>query len=179
MKKVVAVVVLLGTTSLSAQVSPSFHQEEHALNSGGHPGQGVHLTSPAFRMTLGAVGDAVPSPAGTSAPFVLTSGLTALFPPPGEVQNLRFSSDATILWDAGRTAGVYNLYQGPIGPSFDPAYGSCRSGGLPTTVASVPEVPPIGAGFFFLVTEENRLEEEGTKGFDSNGAPRPNPAPCP
>ena len=42
------------------------------------------------------------------------------------------------------------------------------------------DVPGSGdAGFLYLVTAENALDEEGSKGSDSAGVPRGNPVPCP
>jgi hypothetical protein len=40
-------------------------------------------------------------------------------------------------------------------------------------------VPPGGDGYFYLVTAENRLGEEGSKGTDSGRMPRGNSSPCP
>ena len=40
------------------------------------------------------------------------------------------------------------------------------------------DVTAPGKFFLYLVTVRNRLGEEGTKGFSTNGE-RPNPTPCP
>jgi hypothetical protein len=40
-------------------------------------------------------------------------------------------------------------------------------------------IPAIGTAFFYFVTAENLLDEEGTKGLDSLGHERPNSSPCP
>jgi hypothetical protein len=48
-----------------------------------------------------------------------------------------------------------------------------------TETTTDPDVPSVTTGYFYLVTADNRLDEEGTKGFRSNGTERGNPAPCP
>ena len=73
------------------------------------------------------------------------------------------------------------MYSGAIG-ELPGGYGACRTGDVPGPSAAIPEIPSLEdgqVGFFYLVTARNGLREEGTKGFDSAGAPRPNPLPCP
>ncbi len=41
------------------------------------------------------------------------------------------------------------------------------------------EVPDLSQAFFYLVTAENTLLEEGITGYDSAGVSRANTAPCP
>ena len=178
MRRIIILIGLLLATPLVAQVSPSYMLRESVLNAGGHPAQGAHLVSAGFRMTLGALGDGVAStPLG--GPFRLGPGFVSPYPPPGEVLNLRFSTLNDLQWDPGTAAGTYNLYLGSVTSPFDPAFGNCRAGGIAVTTAVIPENPAPGTALFLLATEENLLSEEGTKGFSSGGAPRPNPAACP
>ena len=59
------------------------------------------------------------------------------------------------------------------------ALGACGEPDIAAETASVADNPAAGAALFFFLTVENRLSEEGTKGRDSDGTQRPNPAPCP
>ena len=58
-------------------------------------------------------------------------------------------------------------------------YGACEQYGLTGNSATDNAAVPAGDGYFYLVTAENRLDEEGTKGFDSAQVERTNDAPCP
>jgi hypothetical protein len=75
--------------------------------------------------------------------------------------------------------GIYNLYRDRISNLFGVNFATCEQEALtmPTAVDSDP--PPTADGYFYLVTAENRLNEEGTKGFQSDGTERLNAAPCP
>ena len=82
-------------------------------------------------------------------------------------------------WNPERSVGVYNLYRDLLGNLSGLGYGDCEQSDLPGTTATDTDRPPAAGGFFYLITAENRLREEGTKGFDSSGSGRPNPSPCP
>jgi hypothetical protein len=60
------------------------------------------------------------------------------------------------------------------------AYGQCEQQDLTDATATDTDTPSAPReGFFYLVTANNRLGEEGTKGWDSADVERPNPVPCP
>lgn len=163
----------------SAQQSASYKLEEFSFNSGGHPDGGVTPASASFMLTLGATGDAVAMMSPASASFDVGGGLVASYPPPGEVLGVRFDDEGTLSWDPAGAAGVYNLYRGAVTAPWDPAFGTCVQVGLPSVTAPFAETPPPGEILFVLVTAENLLSEEGTKGAGSGGATRPNLSPCP
>ena len=95
------------------------------------------------------------------------------------MQDLRFTDPSTLEWDPERSTGVYNLYQGDVTDPWDPDYGLCVQSGLGSETATVAGTPSVGQALFILVTAENLLFEEGTKGTDTAGATRPNTMTCP
>ena len=109
----------------------------------------------------------------------MAGGFFDVYPPPLEVPNVRFSDATTLLWDRERSVGVYNLYQGTVGNPFDPSYGTCQLAGIPGETTTLAATPDVGEALFVLLTAENQLGEEGTKGKDSSDSERPNPLPCP
>jgi hypothetical protein len=113
------------------------------------------------------------------ASYQVSGGFIASYPPPGEVVNVRFTDSTTLVWGAERSVGSYSLYQGSVSSPFDPNYGSCQTTGIATETTTVTATPSAGDAVFLLVTAENRLGEEGTKGPDSAGATRDNTNPCP
>ena len=178
MKKLTVVMAALVAGGISfAQQSASYKLEEWAFNAGGNPSQGILLTSTSYRIRLDAIGDAAGGGALTAPSFHIGGGFIAPYPPPGEVQNLRFSAPTSMEWDQVVSIGSYNIYRGTVG-SFA-GYGTCLQSGLPTEAASIPASPSPGQAFFFLVTAENTINDEGTKGFASSGAMHPNASPCP
>lgn len=162
-----------------AQQSPSYTLEEFVLNAGGHPKDGAILASASFHVRLDAVGDAIAGP-GLSGPSLrVDGGFVGAYPPPGEVLGLRFIDSATLLWRPERSIGVYNLYRDLLSALSGGNYGTCRQYDLAAETAIETGAPPTGNGWFYLVTAENRLREEGTKGRSSAGTERSNPLPCP
>ena len=107
------------------------------------------------------------------------SGFLAAYPPPGEVLNVSFTDSTSLIWGAERSVGAYNLYQGSVMNPFDPNYGICQQSGITTESATIAATPAPGDAIFVLVTAENRLLEEGTKGPDSAGSQRNNINACP
>lgn len=159
-------------TSAAAQESASFDLREHALNAGGHPADGIVLASLGFRMSLGSIGDAVVRRGLASASFRADAGFVSAYPPPGEVLGLAFDTKTTLRWNSEPSAGTYNLYRDLLGNLSGLGYGLCAQPDLagPTATDADPVAP--GAGFFYLATVENRLDEEGTKGFRRDGTER-------
>ena len=109
----------------------------------------------------------------------MDAGLVPAYPPPREVTGLVFLDDDTLHWDPEPSVGVYNLYRDTLPALPEGGYGSCDQQGLTTTGATDVAPPPgVGDGYFYLVTAENRLAEEGTKGFDTGAVERQGNA-CP
>lgn len=161
-----------------AQQSASYRLEGSVFNAGGAPNQGSSPSSSSFRVRLVAVGDAAVARSLARGSFGMDAGFTAGYPPAGEVRNLRFGNVQTLAWDPESSIGTYNLYRGAIG-TLPGTYGACLQAGLTAASATDASAPPSGGSWFYLVTAENRLREEGTKGLRSNGAERGNGAPCP
>jgi len=162
----------------AAQSSASFEVSEVAINNGGNPMQGSTLASPSFRVTLDAIGDAVTSPATASGSVRVSAGFPVRYGPPGEVSEVRFTSDTLLAWDPEVSAGTYSLYRGSL-PGPPGGFGACHGSALPDPSFDESAMPVSRAGWFYLVTAVNRLDEEGTKGESSSGVERPNATPCP
>ena len=178
MRRAIRVILfLLGGFAL-AQQSASFRQSEHALNEGGHPESGIVLISAGFHIRFDAVGDPALAATLGSASYRMDPGFIGAYPPPGEVSGLRFIDAATLTWDPERSAGVYNAYRDLVS-TLPGGFGSCLQGSIGSASTVDAATPASGKASFYLVTAENRLGEEGTKGFRSSGVMRGNAAPCP
>ena len=92
---------------------------------------------------------------------------------------LPFADRQTLRWEPERSVGTYDLYRGLLTSLSGPAFGTCFAFGMTDTVAIDAGAPPRWKGWFYLATAVNRLQEEGTKGWQSSGLERANPAPCP
>ena len=178
-RSIALIVCLVCPAAAQAQQSASFKLQEFAINNGGHPADGLTLASASFRLSFGALGEGF-SAAGLSSPARrMDACFVATYAPPGEVENLRLSDATTLNWDPERSVGRYNLYRGLLSAFPGGTYGSCQQSAIIGETATDAANPVSGQGFFYIVTAENRLAEEGTKGFDSSGSELPNPAPCP
>ncbi len=155
-----------------AQQSASFKLTESSVNAGGHPGASANPASGSFRISLGSLGELGGEGALASASFRVAGGFGSLFPPPGEVPGLRFVDRTTLAWGAEKSAGSYNLYRDALAALSGGGFGACFRQQLAATTTSDSDPLAAGAGFFYLVTVENRLSEEGTKGWQSGGAER-------
>lgn len=174
---VLAVACALAFSTATAQQSASFKLTEHAMNAGGHPADGVVLGSTSYRIRLDAIGDSVVAAALSSASFHMDAGFVSAYPPPGEVQAVRFTGKTGLSWDPEKSTGVYNLYRSPVS-ALPGDYGACLQGSVASASASDAQSPVVGAAYFYLVTAENRLGEEGTRGYASGGTERIG-TPCP
>ena len=177
-KSMLALAVSAAFLPVLAQESPSFKLTEHAFNAGGHPETGIVMVSPSFKVSLDSIGDAVVKTGLSGPSFRLDAGFASAFPPPGEVLGLGFTDHATMYWNPERSAGTYNLYRGLLSDLSGLGYGTCLEHHIPGSGTTDPSVPSASDGFYYLVTAENRLDEEGSKGYGDT-APRPNPSPCP
>jgi hypothetical protein len=86
------------------------------------------------------------------------------------VEGLLFTSRDVMEWAPHPSAGAYNLYRNKL--SYLTDYGPCYQQAIAAPTATDPEPPTSRVGFYYLVTVENRLAEEGGKGTDSAGTAR-------
>lgn len=161
-----------------AQQSASFRLEEHAFNAAGHPDGSSSPTSSGFHVSLDAVGDCGSPSALSSASFHMDAGFVRAYPPPGEVSGLVFADRQTLEWNPERAVGTYNLYRDRVSSLAGLGFGGCWQQDLPGPTATDNDPVPSSDGFFYLPTAKNRLDEEGTKGFRSDGTERQGTA-CP
>ena len=168
-----AFLALLAPGAALGQQSASHTLEEHVLNAGGHPQPyGSEPASASHRLTLGSIGDPFAMGRFFGSSMLLDGGFVITYPPAGEVEGLRFTNRTTLVWDAHPAAGRYNVYRDTLAAIASLGYGACVQQNLIAPTATEVLSPPSGSGFFFLVTVENRLFEEGTKGFASSGVER-------
>jgi len=176
MKKAPILLAALACAGVAmAQSSANFEVKAQAFNAGGHP---VTVTSAAFQIRLGSIGESLAAGSLGSASFAVDSGFGLSFSPPGEVTGFHFNDKVTPAWNPEKSTGLYNLYRNLLS-SISPGFGLCEQPNLPGETATDAVVPGAGTGFFYLVTAENLLAEEGTKGFQSSNVQRANAAPCP
>jgi hypothetical protein len=155
----------------------SFKIEQGVVNSGGNPAP--VLTSTSYKMTLDAIGDAVAGTGLSSSSYRSDCGFAPDYTPPGEVLNQGFSSKTVMTWNPEPSVGAYNLYRGLVTDFQSGSYGSCLQAGLTAPTYTDSATPGSGQCWFYLVTAENRLSEEGTSGYASNGVQRPITGACP
>lgn len=173
------VVLLVGTFGPAhSQSSATFRLSESTVNAGGHPAQGLSMTSASYRVRLDAIGDAVSGGSSASASYRSGSGFSMRYQPPGEIENVRFQSRVALLWDNDPSAGTYNVYRDAI-PTLPAGAGACLQSAIQGASYIASASPPAGTGWFFLVTAENMLGEEGTLGTGSGGIARASVASCP
>jgi hypothetical protein len=168
----IAVVLALAHAPALAQQSASHRLEEHAFNAGGHPAAGIGPTSASHRLTLGSLGESIAPWTLLGASTGLAGGFVAAYPPPGEVTDLVFPDKTTLVWNPEPSAGGYNLYRASLDTLDDLTYGACAQQGVASATTTDTTPVAAGNGVFFLVTVENRLGEEGTKGFRAGGVER-------
>lgn len=174
-KELILLAVLASASASMAQSSANFEVKAQAFNAGGQP---VTATSADFQIRLGSIGDSLAAASLVSASFGVDSGFGLSFSPPGEVTGVHFSDDVTLAWTPEKSTGAYNLYRNLLS-AISPGFGACEQSNLPGETAIDADLPGAGTGFFYLVTAENVLAEEGTKGFQSSNVERANAAPCP
>ncbi|MCP3995155.1 MAG: hypothetical protein GY722_08830 [bacterium] len=170
--------LLLLSGIVLAQTSTSYTLEEYTFNGGGAPAQGVQPASAGYSITIASIGDDVVATGMSGGSFQLDAGFDVAYPPPGEVATacgdlgeacLMFTDADTLNWPGERSAGVYNLYRDLHSSLLGLGFGQCEQQDLGGVTATDSDPVPTGDGFFYLVTAENRLGEEGTKGFRFEG----------
>jgi hypothetical protein len=162
----------------SAQTSASFKVTENTINAGGHPLDTSRPASASFRISHGAIGDAAVRNVLSSASYRGDGGFVGRYAPPGEVHDVQFLDKVNLTWSHEPSVGTYNLYRNTLA-SLPGNYGSCYQSALIGPQFGETDAPAPGTGWLYLVTAENRLREEGTKGHTSSGAMRSNPSSCP
>lgn len=153
-----------------AQSSANFRLEQSVFNAAGHPSQGVTLSSASYEISLDSLGEGLASLNLSSGSYRLDSGWTPGYRPPGLVQGLRFISKDTMEWNPASGADTYNLYRNKLVYLDD--YGPCFEQELTSTTATDLEPPTAQVAFYYLVTAENSLDEEGSKDSNSAGTTR-------
>jgi len=161
---------VLAATPAVAQSSAHYRLEQGVFNAAGHPAQGVTLESASYRISLDSLAEDVVAVGLASASYQVDSGWAPAYRPPGLVEGLRFVSAETLEWEPVSGADSYNLYRSKLIYVTD--YGLCFEDNVTSTTTSDPEPPPDGGCFFYLVTAENSLNEEGSKGSTSDGEQR-------
>lgn len=95
------------------------------------------------------------------------------------VTNLHWTSTTHYMWDSiAPLATTYNVYRARISDLDGTFYGNCRASGLTTPSVNESLTPPLGDGFFFLITGV-KDGIEGLRGFQSDGTPRNQLNVCP
>ena len=169
MSHALALLVLSLALPSLAQESAGYKLTEHVFNAGGHPADGVVLTSTDYRVTLDAVGDSLSGVRLSGPSFRVDGGFVGSYRPPGEVHGLQFFSKDWLWWDLEGSAGDYNVYRD----------GLCLWPGISAPPAPDSDTPSPGFHHSYLVTVENLLREEGTPGYESGGSERTGTTPCP
>ena len=162
-----------------AQSSASYMISDHAFNCGGGPRGFLVPTSASYQITLDSIGEMVTGTSLAGGSFRLEGSLASAHRPPGEVLGLDFTDDTTLEWDAEPSIGEYQVYRDHLSLLTGGSTGVCLWWNVTAPIAVDSASPVAGQAYFYLVTARNRLDEEGTKGFRSDGWERPNPAPCP
>ncbi len=168
--------VLASLNPALAQSSASYELEQSTFRNGGST-PAAAPASASYRLSLTAIGG-FGRRGLTSSSFRSDACFTCAYGPPGEVAFLDFSDGDTLSWTAAPAAGRYNLYRDRLSTLSSLSYGNCFQQELNGTTYVDADPVPATDGFFYLVTVENRLAEEGPKGADSVGAAREGTA-CP
>ena len=173
-----AVATLLAGLPCPGSESASYRLTDEVFNAGGRPAGGLVAASAGYRATLEAVGEPAAGVASTSGSFRMDAGFHSAYAPPREVVGLVFTDPQTLQWAPEGSGGVYHLYRDGVATLPGLGYGACFQPDLTDPVATDPASPPATEAWFDLVTSENRLGEEGTKGAAGDGMPRSGSA-CP
>jgi hypothetical protein len=100
---------------------------------------------------------------------------------PEQVLNVEWDNNFRMVWDAEFSAVEYHIYRDDLANLSYASFGVCRDD-LDTNRTDLQlddlEEPAPEAGFFYLVSAEDSLAEEGTLGY-ATGAERSNYGACP
>lgn len=162
-----------------AQQSVNYSITDSTLDAGGSPRDGTVLASASYQVTLSSLGNFAARRGLQSASNFLDGGFVSGYGPPGEVHGVLWIDSATMEWSAHSAAGDYDVYRDSLSALLGGGYGDCHTHDISSTSVYDPELPSAGSGFFYLVSVENRLDEEGTLGTSSAGDERVPAAECP
>ena len=168
----------LACGSALAQTSAGYNLTEFSFDYGGDPNNGGFVASSGYHVGLDAIGGAAINAGLASSGYHLDGGFVARYPPPGEVHNQIWTGNSTMAWDPEKSIGTCSVYRDLLSV-LPGGFGACLQSSLITETASDASNPPVGSGWFYVITARNVVAEEGTKGYRSNGTERANPAPCP
>lgn len=154
--------------------SASFNLSDAAFDGGVRPAASV-----SFKITNPALGSGLESTVFASASFHIDSGFAASYLPPAEIAGIRWSDRTTLEWNADRSIGSYALYRNRLSTLAAANGGDCLVSDLTSETSTDSELPGAGNGYFYLVTARNRLGEESTRGYGSDGGERLGGAACP
>ena len=94
------------------------------------------------------------------------------------IQDFVFQNSQNMNWGPVPGAASFNLYRGPLDVLDSSNYGQCLAPGLLSPGWTETATPPLGQGYFYLLTPKvDGLE--GPLGYDSECLKRPNYSPCP
>lgn len=94
------------------------------------------------------------------------------------IDGVEIESGGALDWTAEVHSATYNVYRADLPGSLPASYGDCLASGLPAPGFTDTAIPVPGSAFAYLITGV-RNGIEGSLGFDSATAQRPNVAPCP
>ncbi|HUD70856.1 MAG TPA: DUF1800 domain-containing protein [Dongiaceae bacterium] len=120
---------------------------------------------------------AVRNMVAASVALLIGIGIAAAAPP-GEVTGVLVGSSSQITWAPVAGANDYNIYRGQISWLVRGDGAECHGDEIAATSFTSAADPPVGEGFFYLVTGESNLDGEGTAGTSSAGAARPLRGKC-
>ena len=167
-----ALILVLPVSVSTAQSSASFKIEESAFVAAGHPDDATILTSTDYRITFDTLAGPFLPTSMSSAGFISEATWFYTYRPPLEISGLVFVDKTTLEWIGSPAAGSYNLYRDTVTNLAGASYGNCIQQGIPSSTTMDADAVPGGETFFYLVTVENRLGEEGGKGSQSDGMER-------
>src|SRR6185436_8969181 len=98
---------------------------------------------------------------------------TAAAAPPGEVTGVLVGSSSQLSWSPVAGANDYNVYRGRLSWLARGDGAECYGDEIAATTFTSAADPPVGDGFFYLVTAESNLDGEGSAGTGSSGLARP------
>src|SRR5262245_12297379 len=114
----------------------------------------------------------------TAIAGLLAGGGSASAAPPGEVTGVLISTASQITWSPTAGANDYNVYRGLVSWLRSGNGAECHGDEIAATSFTTASSPPLGQGFFYLVTAESTVEGEGTAGTGSGNLPRPLRGTC-
>src|SRR5262245_41313730 len=109
---------------------------------------------------------------------LLAAAAPAFAAPPGEVTGVLIGTSSQITWSPTAGSDDYNVYRGLIDWRRTGNGAECHGDEIAGTSFTSAADPPLGQGYFYLVTAESTLNGEGTAGTGSGNVPRPLRGTC-